>query len=1003
MPRRIPLRSFLSLHYGLVITVQLVIVAILAWLILLPQMRDDISVRHQALARAIAGQVEAHLLGGERQLRILADYIQLRANRPATEWTALLDAHCADGDLFETIYIADSRNQSISSAGLARERRAKREDLIGMDISGRGFPALARQKKTTVWSETFLSTASSRMAVAVAIPLVGHTLIGEITVDRLSTIVSNLPAATGSFMMILDRRGRIVADSQRVMGGQQLDPKTLPTPVSNDISASRHFEMDGRSLIGTVVSVDQLGWKILVAQPQSVAFQPIRSTFGVIGLGLITALLFAIGLATFQAGKLTNLFGVYADQAQSIARGFYDLKWPPSKTIEFAHLGDSLRQMADTIRARERQLIDNENNLRITLNAIGDAVIATDANAFVTAMNPVAEQLTGWTAPQAIGRPLSEVFHIVNSQTRHIVANPAKKVLAEGKIVGLANHTVLIARDGREYQIADSGAPIRQADGAIAGVVLVFRDVTAAYLNEQKIRDSERLLKNITDNVPGIFYRLEASPGHAYTMTFISEKVSQILGLEVTAENFFTQFCKHIPDDQKGHFLESIRSAVDEIRPWRYEGPFIKPDGEVMWISVNSLPHKEKDNVYYGVLMDITERKHAEEEARRLQAALTQSQKMEAIGTLAGGIAHDFNNILSAVIGYAELTLRQVKDDDRLSRNMEQILAAGMRAKDLVSQILTFSRQDKHNLKPLQVGPLIKEALKLLRSSLPTTIEISQQIAADVDNVLADAIQIHQIVMNLCTNAAQAMEENGGLLTVGLQQVVLTSRDSHLPSELSPGRYLKLSIQDTGPGIPPQIREKIFEPYFTTKQKGKGTGLGLSVVHGIVQRYGGAIHVSSQPGGGTLFNVFIPSIEKFQSMETLTKPALPKGNESILLVDDESVITDVGQLSLQMLGYKVVTSNNSLAALEIFKKAPWAFDLVISDMTMPKMTGDKLAVQLLQTRKDLPIILCTGFSDRISENTVAAIGVKALAMKPLSVSDLAFLVRKTLDAAKRVD
>jgi CheY-like chemotaxis protein len=315
---------------------------------------------------------------------------------------------------------------------------------------------------------------------------------------------------------------------------------------------------------------------------------------------------------------------------------------------------------------------------------------------------------------------------------------------------------------------------------------------------------------------------------------------------------------------------------------------------------------------------------------------------------------------------------------------------------------LTFSRKDERELGPVQAAPLVKEALKMLRSSLPSTIEISQQIDGDIDPVLADPTQIHQIVMNLCTNAAHAMEVDGGRLNVVISQVHLSDRDIRLHPGLLPGDYLKLSVQDTGPGIPAEIIQKIYDPYFTTKEKGKGTGLGLSVVHGIVKRYGGAVHAYSEPRVGATFNVYIPTVEN-QPVEVNQEVfELPRGNEHILLVDDEPSLIDVGRQLLEKQGYRVSTAAGSMSALEIFRHSPKDVDLVLTDMTMPDMTGDKLAVEMLKIRPDLPIILATGYSVAITAEKAQKMGIRAFIHKPVVEADLARIVRHVLDEEKRL-
>jgi signal transduction histidine kinase len=408
----------------------------------------------------------------------------------------------------------------------------------------------------------------------------------------------------------------------------------------------------------------------------------------------------------------------------------------------------------------------------------------------------------------------------------------------------------------------------------------------------------------------------------------------------------------------------------------------------------------------YG--MDITE-------LTQLAAQLRQAQKMEAMGKLASGIAHDFNNILSAVIGYTELAMDGVEKGSLLESNLSEVLKAGGRAKDLVKQILTFTRRTDQALLPVQIMDVFKEALKLLRASLPTTIEIRSKIESD-SLVAADSSQIHQVLMNLCTNAAHAMRENGGILEVGLRDVVCEPSNGFPPEtkgasqtimgelkivhpHLKPGRYTELSVSDTGHGITPEVMENIFDPFFTTKRRGEGTGMGLSLVHGIVENHGGSIEVQSDPGKGSIFRIYLPVVEKRQPQTTGTeKSAVPYGNEHVLLVDDEGALADIGKRSLESLGYAVDAKTSSIEALELFKSAPEQFDVVVSDMMMPKISGKKLAEEIARIRPDIPVIICTGFSENVLVKEGDASGIRAVLVKPLMAHELATGIRKVLDA-----
>jgi len=386
-------------------------------------------------------------------------------------------------------------------------------------------------------------------------------------------------------------------------------------------------------------------------------------------------------------------------------------------------------------------------------------------------------------------------------------------------------------------------------------------------------------------------------------------------------------------------------------------------------------------------------------EQMRLEERLRQAQKMEAVATLAGGIAHDFNNILTAMIGFSELALYDLPAGSAAADKIAEVLTAGHRAKQLIGHIQAFSRQTEQEPIPLALHLIVEEALSLLRSTLPATIEIREN-AAPEGIVLGDPTQMHQVLMNLCTNAYHAMRETGGVLEVGLQSVTVEHEMERAGQpDLPAGSYVRLTVADTGCGMPPEVAARIFEPYFTTKAEGEGTGLGLAVVHGIVKSHRGMINVYSEPGKGTVFQVYLPQIERAPDdrREPQEAPS-PLGDERILFVDDEPSLANLGKQVLETLGYAVVTRTSGVEALELFRNNPATFDLVITDMTMPQMTGAELAWELTRLRAEIPVILCTGFSHSMSEEKARALGIREYVMKPLMRHDLARIVRKVLDA-----
>ncbi|WP_136810154.1 response regulator [Desulfosediminicola flagellatus] len=400
----------------------------------------------------------------------------------------------------------------------------------------------------------------------------------------------------------------------------------------------------------------------------------------------------------------------------------------------------------------------------------------------------------------------------------------------------------------------------------------------------------------------------------------------------------------------------------------------------------------------YSMVYDVTDKVRAQQEKEELHRQLIQAQKMEAVGQLAGGIAHDFNNILMVILGYSELAKSEVEKGTSLEESIAEINTAGIRAKELVNQILTFARQGDGKLGPIQVDLVVKEVLKFLRSSIPSTISIRQTLDSKA-LIMGNSTEVHQILMNLCTNAAYAMKK-GGVLDVCLREIDLSGYSHPASGQLQPGKYLELTVADTGEGIPAEVIDSIFEPYFTTKERGEGTGLGLAVVNGIVASYGGTISVASEVGKGTVFTIILPRTSEAEIVASSITGKLPSGGEEILLVDDEVTIIKLLRRMLETLGYTITAATGSQQALAFFRAEPKRWDLVITDMTMPGMTGDILAKELLKIRSELPIILCTGYSKFISAEHARTIGIRAFINKPVSHWDLAKTVRRVLDEKK---
>jgi signal transduction histidine kinase/ActR/RegA family two-component response regulator len=441
----------------------------------------------------------------------------------------------------------------------------------------------------------------------------------------------------------------------------------------------------------------------------------------------------------------------------------------------------------------------------------------------------------------------------------------------------------------------------------------------------------------------------------------------------------------------KGHAVPVVEQTI------------LQMDGSSLTVEVSAVPFQyEGMNGALVFARDISKRKRAEQALQETERSLRQLQKMEAMGTLAGGIAHDFNNILGVMIGFTELAMLDTAELPDVQSNLEQVHKAGLRAQDLVRQILTFSRRTDQELKPVVVSHLIKEAIKMLRATIPSSIQIRYDIRPRTSAIMADPTQIHQVLMNLVTNASHAVQEvKEGAIEITLSDEILDQQSAASHPDLKPGDYVVLKVRDNGAGIPPILLEKIFDPFFTTKEIGKGSGMGLSVVHGIVMSHGGAITVESKVGAGSTFTVYFPALEKATVHLEDTVEPIARGTDRILFVDDEEALAIIGQSMLKRLGYEVDIRTSSRDALDAFQANPRKYDLVITDYTMPGMTGMALSEELLKIRPDIPIILCTGYSEVATPEKVKAAGIMELIMKPVVRQQLAQSVNKILTTRTR--
>jgi PAS domain S-box-containing protein len=658
---------------------------------------------------------------------------------------------------------------------------------------------------------------------------------------------------------------------------------------------------------------------------------------------------------------------------KDVAKPVWDLKNNRLKKIYGAvqeitkqkNFEDALRESEE----RYKSLFLNNHSIMLLIDP---------ENRYIVDANPAASNFYGWSRDDLIKKKISDIN--ISSENKVSTAIVQAKQLKQNHF--FFRHR-LSNNETRDVEVYSN--PI-----VINGKQLLYsiiHDITKRRKVEAKLRESEKHYREFfEENIAGAY--ISTPEGK---LIDCNQEFLRIFGLDETMGAFNIPVSNYFinPKERVG-FLNLLEK---QKRITGYTPNLKKADGTPVHIIENASGEFDEDgNLRHirGFLLDVTEQK-------KLEALLLQAQKMEAIGTLAGGIAHDFNNILSPILGHTEMLLHDIPDGNPHRESLTKIHSSTLRAKELVKHILAFSRQSTPELKLFKMQPIVNEVLNLIRSTIPKTIEIKQDIDMDGNVIKADPTQIHQIIMNLTTNAYHAMEKDGGELNVSLKEINLGKLDLINPA-IEPGKYACLTVRDTGKGIPENIIQKIYDPFFTTKEKGKGTGMGLSVVHGIIKNLNGEIILKSSPGKGTEFKVYIPA-EKAPSKkyEIKTDQSIPCGFEKILLVDDEEEVTIAMKKILERLGYQVVSETSSIEALRAFQANPEKFDMVITDMGMPNMAGDKFSVELIKIRPDIPILLCTGFSENMSEEKASLMGISGFLLKPISINLLSKKIREVFD------
>ncbi len=1005
------LRTKISLHTTIMITLVLCIAGGLSVGFLRESLRNALSDGLRSSSIAASDAVARFLSDSLKEARAVAFSLPVEAIKERNS-AAIQEKLKALGEIFphfdNGMFVLDPDGRFLTDYPNHPERD-------GSDFSFREYFQRTKGERLGIISVPYRSARNNEPVITFTAPIVdsSNNLVGilgcsaRLLSANAMEVISRTRIGNSGYIYIFDKTRLMIVHPD---GGRVLQ-KDVPQGSNTmlDAAVEKGFSGVGETvnsrgveMIASVTQIPGTDWILVAQQPKAEAYAPIGEAVRRILIGTVLACILSVPITTLivrrmtsplvklrevavgLGGSVSKVNGNWQEESQSLRAQLRTI-------IRKDEIGDVAAAFTDMCGGLEETLLSLKEiaeGWEKTFESVPDSIFLLDKEHRILRLNRSAQGLFGKGAADVVGRHCYEVMHGTGSP---IQGCPNNEAVSSGQIV---SREIQDSASGRFLNVITT--PLLDNKGGIIGTIHVHRDITQQKMLDDTLRRTKDMLHALVQSAPVAIDMLDSER----KVLMWNPAAERIFGWK--SEEVIGRLHPMASNEMKEDYPELIKAVLDGSIVNDIATQRKRKDGSLIDVSLSAAPVYDHSGKVFGameILVDITEKIRAEQEKNRLEIQLRQAHKMEAIGTLAGGIAHDFNNILSAIIGYSEMSLHQMPDGTRSRSNIEQVLKAGLRARDLVKQILTFSRKTETEKKMLQLSPVIREALALLRASIPATIRIKEELLEGNSVVLADPTQIHQVIMNLCTNAAHSMREDGGVLEIKLSRI-----EAHMAphSELEPGSYVRLTIKDTGHGMNRETINRIFEPYFTTKNTGTGgTGLGLAVVDGIVKSYGGAIGVESEPGVGSRFDVFLPVVDEKGCIQSSLPDCYQRGNEHILFVDDEAAIVDMGRQMLEYLGYRVTTRTSSMEALELFRVDPERFDLVITDMTMPNMTGVELSSEIRRVRTDTPIILCTGFSDLLTPEKIKSMGIQGFAMKPLAMIDMARTIQCALNRKDR--
>lgn len=976
MRKRLSFKNTLVLNLVLVALLPVVLVATMTLNILTGHLKGEIEHENFLLAKSLSGEIGAFINEPKDVLRRLAVMIEAGALKDRELFNASLMSALSNYPVFEMIEVLDEQGRVTAVAPF-------RKDYIGLNMSGRKFFKKMQKTKDVHWSSASISPHTGEPTLIVSLPLKEGVLAGVLNLRVLTGFIDRLKQGPIT-ISVLDRNGTYIASSVRSRVYERVNVRTKEEIhlALSGIEGTYHTQINGEEVLMCVALIPDTHWPVVVSEPINAAFGPIRRLRDIFWLGIGVAVILALVAAFVLTRRTLKPLSQLILNAKKITKGAYDFKAKPTIYPEIDELQEDFRIMAKTIESRERSLRQSEKTTQALLDLVPDMIFRFNKEGIYTFLKPPVNFPT-LVPEDVVGKPMVDLMPPqVVSKRMELVSKRLRK-----------NDAVR-----HEYAL-EIGGKIHYREALYVTFdedqyLAIVRDITGRRAAEAALRENEAKYRTILEDMEEGYFETDLKGN----LMFFNESFCTISGMPRDRLNG-VNVRQMMDKDNAKKVWQAFNQVFETGKPEReIEVVTRHSDGGMRFLEISAYVLRDAQNQptgFRGVIRDVTERKRAARERIRLEAQLHQSQKLESLGTLAGGIAHDFNNLLMGIQGRASLMEMNASASDPDMEHLKGIQSYVKSASELTKQLLGFARGGKYEVRPTNINDLIRKSARLFGRT-KKEITIHSRFGDDIWTIEVDRGQIEQVLMNLFVNAWQAMPGGGGTLYLDTENVILDETDVHA-FNLAPGRFVRISVTDTGVGMDEDTMSRIFDPFFTTKEKERGTGLGLASAYGIIKNHGGIIDVSSKKGVGTSFNIYLPASDASVVQGPVVSGTLLTGEETILLVDDETMIIDVAQELLAGMGYRVLIAEDGAEALEIYKQNRDRIDLVVIDMVMPGMTGGETFDRLKKIDPRVKTILSSGYSIDGEATEILNRGCLGFIQKPFSMNALSRKLREVLD------